>query len=77
MTALVPCPLCGGSKGYTTQEGTTYRWLDLFCADCGDCVTDCRVDMPDPGSAWNEAGEGLRVRCQELEAALLRSESES
>ena len=76
MTALVPCPLCGGSKGYTlAKPHCDYKRFEVQCSVCGEPVTDClagnrRFDDEPPSSstkadaAWNEAGayaEGLRV----------------
>ena len=74
MTALVPCPLCGGSEGYSLREGVTYRWWDVCCSSCGDQISECRADRrvalattskhANADAAWNSAGdyaEGLRV----------------
>lgn len=66
-TALVECPLCGGTDGYMLSKGDTYRWWLLFCAACGEQVTECAADRkaavgayperwPAADEAWNSAG---------------------
>jgi hypothetical protein len=71
---LVRCPLCGGRKGYSLYEGSTYRYWRLACKACGDEVGECPAqripyDTPRParwGPAdehWNSVGayaDGLR-----------------
>jgi hypothetical protein len=74
---LLPCPMCGGVKGYQLSEGSTYRWWNVTCADCGRTIDDCNSDRrmkfgeplpekwPDADYIWNEAGkyaEALRAQ---------------
>jgi hypothetical protein len=68
VAGLVACPFCGGRKGYTLDNGNTYRWWEVRCGKCGELVTDCRsdhrttFDKPKPArweaadNAWNSAG---------------------
>lgn len=73
---LLRCPMCGGSQGYSLSEGSTYRWWDVACMDCGRCIGECSSDRrtklggelperwPSADEAWNEAAayaEGLRA----------------
>ena len=61
---LVPCPLCGADKGYNLDEGSTYRWWSVCCAECGQEVSEARAKYPAETTprvgtadhAWNEAG---------------------
>ena len=46
MSALNPCPLCGGRKGYLLDTGSTFRWYAVNCADCGETLTACRASLP-------------------------------
>ena len=75
--ALLPCPFCGGEDGYRVHEGSTFRWRNLLCADCGEMVAEARNtanphEIPtdstpryaDGDEAWNVAGayaQGLRA----------------
>lgn len=83
--ALVPCPLCGGDKGYKLDEGSTHRWWSVKCADCGQEVAEARAEYPAETTPrtkrademWNEAGkhaQGLRdqIARQASELADLR-----
>jgi predicted RNA-binding Zn-ribbon protein involved in translation (DUF1610 family) len=38
---LFACPLCGGDKGYTLRNGSTYRWWIVSCAACGEDIGEC------------------------------------
>jgi hypothetical protein len=75
---LNPCPFCGSQGGYNLQDGDTYRWWHVMCADCGEQVATCSSDrrthlggmLPDrwkpADEAWNTAGQ----RAADLMAAL-------
>ena len=69
VAVLVPCPLCGGTDGYTVHEGCTFRWRNLHCAACGGMVAEARNtanprEIPTDSTprysvgddAWNAAG---------------------
>ena len=79
---LVRCPLCGADKGYTLDEGSTFRWWSVCCADCGQEVSEARAALgPTPltppartaacDAEWNSAGahaEKLRAAIQRMAA---------
>jgi len=78
---LVPCALCGEDKGYTLDEGSTYRWWSVKCAACGQEVAEARSNYPAETTprttraddAWNDAGAhaaGLRDEIAHMRAAL-------
>lgn len=76
---LVPCPLCGGTKGYKLSDGSTYRWWSLLCADCGEILGECRsngyarMDEPKPerdegaDEAWSAAGKHAQELRDEID----------
>lgn len=81
---LVPCPMCGSLRGYALKDGSTYRWWDVFCVNCGRTVDECASDrrtqlgtgLPDrwpaADAAWNAAGEHaqkLRIGFERYETA--------
>jgi hypothetical protein len=85
--ALSPCPLCGGKSGYSLSDGSTFRWWEVACKDCGEQIGECRsdqgtkLDAPKPERwvqadlHWNEAAahaQGLRDRIESLEAEIAR-----
>lgn len=41
---LLPCPMCGESKGYVLHEGSTYRWWNVVCNGCGRIIDECSSD---------------------------------
>jgi hypothetical protein len=80
---LNPCPFCGSQDGYNLQDGDTYRWWDVMCADCSEQVAACHSDRrthiggirPDrwepADEAWNAASQhaaDLRARAESAEA---------
>jgi len=84
---LVPCPMCDSRTGYALKDGSTHRWWDVFCVNCGRTVDECAsdrrtqlgTDLPDRWPAadavWNEAGrhaQGLRAEIERLRAEIER-----
>jgi len=82
---LVPCPMCDSRSGYALKDGSTYRWWDVFCVNCGRTVDECASDrrtqleteLPDRWPAadvvWNAAGAhaaNMRADRDELAEAL-------
>lgn len=87
---LALCAVCGGDKGYTLGEGSTFSWWAVFCGACGRQVDECRSDSgtnlnankPQSWRAadaiWNAAGEhaaGLRSEIEHLQALLAQQKS--
>lgn len=82
---LLPCPMCGASKGYRLSEGSTYRWWWVLCVACGRTVDECCSDSrksigtplparwPNADATWNDAAahaESLRAEIESLRAVL-------
>ena len=79
---LVRCGLCGADKGYTLDEGSTFRWWSVRCADCGQEVSEARAASgPAPlfpptrttpaDEEWNRAGayaDRLRAAIERMAA---------
>ena len=89
---LAPCPMCGGTKGYTLHDGSTYRWWVVQCADCGRDVSECRsngsTNLHDPkperwnaaDESWNDAGAhaaALAAEVERLTACLYKANSQA
>lgn len=83
MDDLVPCPLCGGEKGYALREGSTYRWWYVSCAACGDELGECHADRthgdgPLP-TRWEHADDhwnAIGAHAQSLRAQLAERDRE-
>ena len=79
---LVRCGLCGADKGYTLDQGSTFRWWSVRCADCGQEVSEARAASgPAPlippsrttpaDDEWNRAGayaDRLRAAIERMAA---------
>ena len=53
----LPCPFCGGENfGY--EEGSTFRWMNLYCGDCGASM---EVKKADTGLECNSPVNTKRV----------------
>ena len=66
MTALVRCPLCGGSEGYTPPGRFGHKaMLELRCASCLG-VVGYSVRRQTYDAAWNAAGAHAQGLRQEL-----------
>jgi hypothetical protein len=78
---LVACPLCGGDRGYTLRNGSTYRWWIVSCAACGECVGgECAADrrkaydapLPERWKYADEHWNDVGAYAERLRAALVR-----
>ena len=73
MTALMRCPLCGGSEGYTPPGRFGHKaMLELRCASCLG-VVGYSVRRQTYDAAWNAAGahaQGLRDEIARVASAL-------
>lgn len=75
MSELLPCPLCGDSKGYTLRERSTHRWWVVECAACGRPVDEARAMYPRETTprtdaadiVWNEAAKHADALRHELD----------
>lgn len=81
---LVPCPLCGVDSGYLLDEGSTYRYWSVQCANCRQEVAEARATHPaettprtaSADAAWQEAGAhaaGLRAEIERLRFEISRA----
>jgi hypothetical protein len=49
----LPCPFCGGTS-VTMIEGSTFRWRNMECADCGARCGEVRADTLQPDAQKRE-----------------------
>ena len=56
---ILPCPFCGGDK-VDVAEGTTFRWRQARCLECGASAGEVRIQtFGDDGNKeqWEEIAE--------------------
>ena len=55
---VMPCPFCG-SDSISFREGSTFRWMQMECDECGATCGEVRVQTLGPGTVteWNAKAE--------------------
>lgn len=71
-TEILPCPFCGGDKGLSFSEGTTFRWGIAQCNTCGASTGEVRRTYPDDGEWHKDAIEEWNTRVPSQQAEITR-----
>ena len=55
---ILPCPFCGG-EDIDVAEGTTFRWRQARCRECGASSGEVRIQTFGDGTSdqWEAAAE--------------------
>jgi Lar family restriction alleviation protein len=58
MTEPLPCPFCG-EKSVAVVEGSTFRWVQVECLNCGASCGEVRIQTMGSGlpTDWKEQAE--------------------
>jgi hypothetical protein len=79
MSDLKPCPFCGESVGIYPEDGETFKWKTLQCAECGARCGEQKVwqlcadsQMRTIAKEWNTRPieDALNKRIEELHKCL-------